>query len=197
MINYFTNMLDTIQKSVLSIDEKTFNKLVEECIKTIENGHKVVVSGLGKNVPVCDKFVGTMNSLGQPAVYMNTNSAVHGDIGMVNEEDLVIVLTKSGETAESIYLTGLLKKRKCLLWLLTFEENSTLVQEIGKENSIILELEHEGDQWNIVPNNSTTVNLIVLQGVAMEIVRRRGVTLADFKKNHPGGHIGVQLKNVK
>ena len=109
----------------------------------------------------------------------------------------MIVLTKSGETAESIYLTGLLKKRKCLLWLLTFEENSTLVQEIGKENSIILELEHEGDQWNIVPNNSTTVNLIVLQGVAMEIVRRRGVTLADFKKNHPGGHIGVQLKNVK
>ena len=197
MINYFTNMLDTIQKSVLSIDEKTFNKLVEECIKTIENGHKVVVSGLGKNVPVCDKFVGKMNSLGQPAVYMNTNSAVHGDIGMVNEGDLVIVLTKSGETAESIYLTGLLKKRKCLLWLLTFEENSTLVQEIGKENSIILELEHEGDQWNIVPNNSTTVNLIVLQGVAMEIVRRRGVTLADFKKNHPGGHIGVQLKNVK
>ena len=197
MINYFTNMLDTIQKSVLSIDEKTFNKLVEECIKTIENGHKVVVSGLGKNVPVCDKFVGTMNSLGQPAVYMNTNSAVHGDIGMVNEGDLVIVLTKSGETAESIYLTGLLKKRKCLLWLLTFEENSTLVQEIGKENSIILELEHEGDQWNIVPNNSTTVNLRVLQGVAMEIVRRRGVTLADFKKNHPGGHIGVQLKNVK
>ncbi len=197
MINYFTNMLDTIQKSVLSIDEKVFNKLVEECITTIENGHKVVVSGLGKNVPVCDKFVGTMNSLGQPAVYMNTNSAVHGDIGMVNEGDLVIVLTKSGETAESIYLTGLLKKRKCLLWLLTFEENSTLVQEIGKENSIILELEHEGDQWNIVPNNSTTVNLIVLQGVAMEIVRRRGVTLADFKKNHPGGHIGVQLKNVK
>ena len=197
MINYFTNMLDTIQKSVLSIDEKTFNKLVEECIKTIENGHKVVVSGLGKNVPVCDKLVGTMNSLGHPAVYMNTNSAVHGDIGMVNEGDLVIVLTKSGETAESIYLTGLLKKRKCLLWLLTFEENSTLVQEIGKENSIILELEHEGDQWNIVPNNSTTVNLIVLQGVAMEIVRRRGVTLADFKKNHPGGHIGVQLKNVK
>ena len=197
MINYFTNMLDTIQKSVLSIDEKVFNKLVEECITTIENGHKVVVSGLGKNVPVCDKFVGTMNSLGQPAVYMNTNSAVHGDIGMVNEGDLVIVLTKSGETAESIYLTGLLKKRKCLLWLLTYEENSTLVQEIGKENSIILELEHEGDQWNIVPNNSTTVNLIVLQGVAMEIVRRRGVTLADFKKNHPGGHIGVQLKNVK
>lgn len=196
MINYFTNMLETIKKSVLSIDEATFNRLVEECIYTIEQGNKIVVSGLGKNVPVCDKFVGTMNSLGQPAVYMNTNNAVHGDIGMVNEGDLVIVLTKSGETVESIYLTSLLKKRNCSIWLLTFASSSTLIDEIGKEKSIILDLEHEGDQWNIVPNNSTTVNLIVLQGVAMEIVKRRGVTLADFKKNHPGGHIGEQLKNV-
>lgn len=196
MIKYFTNMLDTIQKSVLSIDEKTFVTLVDECVNTIECGHKIVVSGLGKNVPVCDKFVGTMNSLGQPAVYMNTNSAVHGDIGMVNEGDLVIVLTKSGETVESIYLTSLLKKRKCSIWLLTFSSESTLVKKIGMENSIILELEHEGDQWNIVPNNSTTVNLIVLQGLAMEVVRRRGVTLEDFKKNHPGGYIGEQLKNV-
>lgn len=196
MINYFTNILENIKRSVLSIDEATFNRLVEECIYTIEQGNKIVVSGLGKNVPVCDKFVGTMNSLGQPAVYMNTNNAVHGDIGMVNEGDLVIVLTKSGETVESIYLTSLLKKRNCSIWLLTFASSSTLIDEIGKEKSIILDLEHEGDQWNIVPNNSTTVNLIVLQGVAMEIVKRRGVTLADFKKNHPGGHIGEQLKNV-
>lgn len=167
---------------------------MQESIDTIEVGHKIIVSGLGKNVPVCDKFVGTMNSLGQPACYMNTNSAVHGDIGMVNEGDLVIVLTKSGETAESIYLTDLLKQRNCNIWLLSFEEHSTLAEEI--EKCIILHLDHEGDQWDIVPNNSTTVNLIILQGLAMEIVRRRGVTLADFKRNHPGGAIGVRLKNV-
>ena len=126
---------------------------------------------------------------------MNTNNAVHGDIGMVNESDLVIVLTKSGETAESIYLTKLLKERGCNIWLLTFQEKSTLTEAIGK--CIILHLDNEGDQWDIVPNNSTTVNLIILQGLAMEIMRRRGVTLADFKRNHPGGHIGVQLKDVR
>ena len=60
----------------------------------------------------------------------------------------------------------------------------------------MLQLEHEGDLWNVVPNNSTTVNLIVLQGLAIEVTKRRGVTLADFKRNHPGGHIGVQLKDV-
>ena len=195
MIKYFENILKTIDNSVLSLDENRFEQLVEESLNVIDNGHKIIVSGLGKNVPVCDKFVGTMNSLGQPACYMNTNSAVHGDIAMVNEGDLVIILTKSGETAESIYLTGLLKKRNCNIWLLTFREKSTLVDEIGK--CIILHLDGEGDQWDIVPNNSTTVNLIILQGLAMEIVRRKGVTLADFKKNHPGGHIGVQLKDVE
>ncbi len=195
MIRYFENILNTIDQSVHSLDSEKFEQLVTEAIEAIESGHQVIVSGLGKNVPVCDKFVGTMHSLGQPASYMNTNSAVHGDLGMVEQGDLVIVLTKSGETAESIYLTELLKPRGCNLWLLTFEEHSTLTDAIGK--CIVLQLAHEGDLWNVVPNNSTTVNLIVLQGLAIEVTKRRGVTLADFKKNHPGGHIGVQLKDVR
>lgn len=194
MITYFENILSVIDKSIHSLDSEKFGQLVTEAVETIDNGHKVIVSGLGKNVPVCDKFVGTMNSLGQPASYMNTNSAVHGDIGMVDQGDLVMILTKSGETAESVYLAQLLQQRGCNLWLLSFEEQSTLAREIGK--CIILKLEHEGDLWNVVPNNSTTVNLIVLQGLAMEITKRRGVALGEFKKNHPGGHIGVQLKDV-
>lgn len=196
MKEYFDSMLKTVSDSVGSLDYARFNALTEECMKAIEGGHKVIVSGLGKNVPVCDKFVGTMNSLGQPASFMNTNTAVHGDIGMVNEGDVVIILTKSGETVESVYLESLLEKRNCVIWLLSFVKESTLTKKLG-ERCIILDLENEGDQWNIVPNNSTTVNLIVLQGLAMEIVKRRGVTLADFKKNHPGGHIGEQLKNIK
>jgi len=195
MITYFENILEAVNNSVRSMNDEIFNQLLKESLETIESGHKIIVSGLGKNVPVCEKFVGTMNSLGQPAYFMNTNSAVHGDIGIVDKGDLVIVLTKSGETIESIHLTDLLKQRDCNIWLLTFREKSTLVDEIGK--CLILDLEDEGDQWNIVPNNSTTVNLIVLQGLAMEIVRHRGVTLVDFKKNHPGGYIGTQLKNLK
>ena len=196
MKEYFDSMLKTINDSVGSLNYERFNQLTDECMKAIEGGHKVIVSGLGKNVPVCDKFVGTMNSLGQPASFMNTNSAVHGDIGMVNDGDVVIILTKSGETVESVYLESLLEERGCIIWLLTFRKESTLTKKLG-ERCVILDLENEGDQWDIVPNNSTTVNLIVLQGLAMEIVKRRGVTLMDFKKNHPGGHIGEQLKNIK
>ncbi len=193
MIKYFESVLRTLENSLNSLNEERFKQLINESVETIENGKKIVVSGLGKNVPVCDKFVGTMNSLGQNACFMNTNSAVHGDIGMVHEGDLVIVLTKSGETVESVYLTQLLKKRNTNIWLLSFKEESTLTNQI--EKCIILNIDNEGDQWNIIPNNSTTINLIILQGLAIEIVNRRGVTLHDFKINHPGGYIGEQLKN--
>lgn len=193
MMTYFEDMLRMIDASIHSMDEEVFKKLVEECVQTIRNGHKVIASGLGKNVPICDKFVGTMLSLGLDAGFLHTNSAVHGDMGMVKEGDLVIILTKSGETSESVYLTKLLKERNANLWLLSFEEESTLANEIPKH--LLLKLEHEGDDWNIVPNNSTTLNLIVLQGVAIQTARALGVKLPDFKRNHPGGHIGVVLED--
>lgn len=196
MMEYFENLLTTIDHSVHSLDEAAFDRLLDECQNTLENGHKIVVSGLGKNVPVCDKFVGTMNSVGLNACYMNTNSAVHGDLGMVHDGDLVIVLTKSGSTQESVYLIKLLQQRKASLWLLTFTENSEIEQLIGRAKCLVLELDNEGDSWNIIPNNSTTVNLIVLQALAITLSKRMNVTLADFKKNHPGGHIGVQLKDI-
>ena len=192
MQRYFNDVMNTIRHSVESMDMNTFNQLIDECERTLKNGKKVVVSGLGKNVPVCDKFVGTMNSLGLGAEFMNTNSAVHGDLGIVKSGDLVIILTKSGETAESVYLTELLKDRSVDLWLFSFNRNSILCHEIPKH--LILDLENEGDAWNIVPNNSTTINLIILQGLALNLAKRMNVTLEQFKANHPGGAIGEQLR---
>lgn len=194
MITYFESLLDTVGNSVRSMDTAVFERLVEECHQTLLRGNKIIVSGLGKNVPVCDKFVGTMNSLGMRAGFMNTNSAVHGDLGMVEKDDLVIVLTKSGETVESVYLTQLLKQRGTEIWLLSFRRDSTLAREIPKH--LVLDLEHEGDPWDIVPNNSTTVILIVLQGLAITLAGRMGITLHQFKLNHPGGFIGERLKDA-
>lgn len=192
MIAYFDNILEIINKSVHSLKEEQFLQLLDECVETLANGHKIIASGLGKNVPICEKFVGTMLSMGQSATFLHTNSAVHGDMGAVQDGDLVIILTKSGETQESVYLSRLLKERDCKLWLFSFEEDSTLAREMDRK--LILQLEHEGDEWDIVPNNSTTINLIILQGLAMQITKKRNVTLAQFKRNHPGGHIGEVLK---
>jgi arabinose-5-phosphate isomerase len=192
--DYFSRTMKILNDSVASMDMDEFERLVAGCVRTLENGGKVIVSGLGKNVPICEKFTGSMISMNQKASFMHTSSAVHGDLGMVQPGDLVIMLTKSGETTESVYLYGLLEARNTELWLITFTAKSTLAAKIS--NKIILSLQDEGDMWNIAPNNSTTVNLIVLQGLAMEIAARRGVTLAQFKKNHPGGHIGEILKNI-
>lgn len=194
MIAYFEKQLKEIDHSVHSLDPERFGRLVDETVEVLKDGHKIIVSGLGKNVPICEKFVGSMISMGLDAYFLHTNSAVHGDMGLVKDGDLVILLTKSGETEESIYLAKLLKERKVSIWLLTFAQESTLTREIP--NSIILALDHEGDLWNIMPNNSTTMNLIVLQGLAMMVAKEMGLDIQQFKRNHPGGHIGEVLSHV-
>ncbi len=192
MISYFEKQLKEIDHSIHSMDESAFRRMTAEAVDTIDSGHNVIVSGLGKNVPICEKFVGSMISLGMNAFFLNTNSAVHGDMGIVQDGDMVIILSKSGETEESIYLERQLADRKINLWCMTFGKDSTLTREIP--NALVLDLIHEGDMWNIMPNNSTTVYLIVLQGLAMQIAKEKGMTLADFKRNHPGGHIGKVLE---
>lgn len=192
MIRYFEKQLQEIDDSLHSLDEKKFGEMVKTAVGTIDAGKKIIVSGLGKNVPICEKFVGTMVSMGLDAYFLHTNSAIHGDMGLVKDGDMVIILTKSGETAESIYLTRLLKERKISMWLITFCDESTLTKEIP--NHIIVSLKHEGDLWNVMPNNSTTLNLILLQGLAMMIAKEKKMEINQFKRNHPGGHIGEILK---
>jgi len=192
MISYFEKQLAEFNHSIHSMDEKMFEKWVNEAVETLNAGHKIIVSGLGKNVPICEKFVGSMISLGLEACFLHTNSAVHGDMGVVKDGDMLIVLTKSGETVESVYLVDMLKDRAVNMWLLTFEKDSTLTRRIS--NHMVLDLVHEGDLWNIMPNNSTTINLIVLQGLVMMVANRMKMDIEQFKRNHPGGHIGEVLK---
>jgi D-arabinose 5-phosphate isomerase GutQ len=192
---YFKKNIGYISDALRSVDEKQMDSLVNDCEKALKAGHKIIATGLGKNVPICDKFVGTMLSMGLDAAFMHTNTAVHGDMGMVHSGDLVIILTKSGSTAESVYLADLLKMRRGVkLWLISFHEHSELADSM--ENKLIVSLEHEGDLWNIVPNNSTTLNLLILQEVAVKLSERLNLDLEkDFKPNHPGGAIGAKLRN--
>ena len=191
MREYFNSLLKTINDSINNLDMVTFEELVIETVNVLKSGNKIIVTGLGKNVPICEKFVGTMLSFGLNATFLHTNTAVHGDLGAVHDGDIVIILSKSGETSESLYLLDQLKKRKISIWAMTFNANSSLAT--GAYHKLIIPMDHEGDKWDIVPNNSTTLYLIVLQAVAIDVADLMNVTLEDFRKNHPGGHIGVQL----
>lgn len=192
--SYFECNMNILENALHSIDVEEFKRLLAECEKALRRGNKIIASGLGKNVPICEKFEGTMISAGMNAQFLHTNSAVHGDMGMVKPGDLVIILSKSGSTAESVYLVDLLKERKgVILWLLSCNAQSILADKV--ENKLIIPLEHEGDPWNIMPNNSTTLYLIVLQQIAMLLIERMGITLEDFRRNHPGGAIGEKLRH--
>lgn len=161
MLEYFNDIMNTCEESLRSLDVKQFERLIDHCIKCIDNGGKIVASGLGKNVPICEKFVGTMNSLGMDARFLHTNTAVHGDLGMVGKNDIVLLLSKSGNTVESVMLANYLLERGTETWLLSFSKQSKLIP-ILKEH-LILDLKNEGDEWNIVPNNSTTMILFVTE----------------------------------
>jgi Predicted sugar phosphate isomerase involved in capsule formation len=190
--DYFEENFEIVRKSLKSVDNDTFDRLCDDCVGALRNERKIIVTGLGKNVPICEKFAGMMWSLGLNAAFMHTNTAMHGDLGMIQEKDVVIVLSKSGETVESVYLMEHLRNRDITDWTITFNSQSSLAR--AASNSLSLALEKEGDPWNIVPNNSTTAYLILLQTLVLNICDKMDVKLADFKKNHPGGHIGKVLE---
>lgn len=192
--SYFSITMSQLENAAKRISMSELEKLINDCERTLNSHHKIIASGLGKNVPICEKFEGTMISLGLDAQFLHTNSAVHGDMGMVKPGDLVIILTKSGSTAESVYLVDLLKKRKGVrLWLMSCQEHSILADRM--EDKLIIPLDHEGDPWNIMPNNSTTMFLIVLQTIAMQMIKKLNIKLDNFRPNHPGGAIGVKLQH--
>lgn len=191
MIAYYEEVMKVVEDSLESVPVDIYEKLIDESVEVLKKGGKIIASGLGKNVPICEKFVGTLNSLGIDARFLHTNTAVHGDLGMVGKDDIVYLLSKGGNTYETVALAKYLKERGTDTWLMTFTEKCKSAEVVDKQ--LIMHLINEGDEWDIVPNNSTTVYLILLQGIAIEIGKRLGITLDDFKVNHPGGGIGAKL----
>ncbi len=191
----FEKNLTVIENSVTSLDHDLYQLLLADCIKSIQSGHKIVISGLGKNIPVCEKFVGSMNSVGLDAAFLHTSGAFHGDLGIVKDGDIVILLSKSGKTSESLVLADKLKLRNITTWALTFETEPNLSKKVDR--AIILSLEQEGGPWNTMPMNSVIVYLFILQGLIIDLVNSFGVTLSEFKSNHPGGGIGEKLAQYK
>ena len=191
MIEYYEGVIETIENAIESIQVDVYERIISESVDVLKNGNKIIASGLGKNVPICEKFVGTLNSLGIDARFLHTNTAIHGDLGIVGKNDIVYLLSKGGNTYETVALAEHLKDRGTNTWLMTFSEKCKSSEYVDKK--LIMHLISEGDEWNIVPNNSTTVYLIILQGIAVEIGKRMGVTLDDFRVNHPGGGIGARL----
>lgn len=152
---------------------------------------RVVVTGIGKSAIIAQKIVATLNSTGTPALFMHAADAIHGDLGSILKDDIVICISKSGNTPEIKVLVPLIKKTENTLIALTSNRDSFL----GKEANYILHAftQEEACPNNLAPTTSTTVQLVLGDAVAICLLNLRGFSERDFAKYHPGGALGKRL----
>ncbi|APU69144.1 MAG: KpsF/GutQ family sugar-phosphate isomerase [Bacteroidota bacterium] len=161
-------------------------------VETIYNSQgRVVVTGIGKSAIIANKIVATLNSTGTPAIFMHAADAIHGDLGIVQENDVVICISKSGNSPEIKVLVPLIKNFNNKLIALTANKDSFL----GKEADHILNcyIEKEACPNNLAPTTSTTAQMVVGDALAICLLDLKGFTSKDFAKYHPGGTLGKKL----
>lgn len=178
---------DAIIKAAEFIDEN-FLKAVEAVFNT---KGRLVVTGIGKSAHIGQKIVATLNSTGTPSMFMHAAEAVHGDLGMLTKEDVVLCISKSGNSPEIKVLTPLLKRDGNILIGMTGNASSFL----GKNSDHIINayVEKEADPNNLAPTTSTTVQLALGDALAVALIELRNFTATDFAKYHPGGALGKKL----
>lgn len=152
---------------------------------------RVVITGIGKSAIVANKIVATLNSTGTPALFMHAADAIHGDLGMVQKDDLVICLSKSGNTPEIKVLVPLLKRTGALMAAMVCNTESYLARQA--DFVLNATIGQEACPNNLAPTTSTTVQMALGDALAVCLVEARGFTSQDFARLHPGGALGKQL----
>ena len=181
-------VIDTEANSILGLKDlltDDFTKVVELILNSKGN---VIVSGIGKSANIAQKIVATLNSTGTTAVFMHAADAIHGDLGIIRDEDIVIIISKSGEIK---VLTPLIKIRKNKLVAIVGNTESFL----AKEADFVIDttVPHEACPNNLAPTASTTAQLVMGDALAMALLKCRGFSAQDFAKFHPGGALGKRL----
>jgi arabinose-5-phosphate isomerase len=152
---------------------------------------RVVVTGMGKSAIVAQKIVATLNSTGQPALFLHAADAIHGDLGMVQAADWVICISKSGETPEIKVLVPLLKNFGTQLVAMTAVDQSFLARQA--DFVLHTPIAQEADPNNLAPTASTATQMAMGDALATSLLALRGFSAHDFAKFHPGGALGKQL----
>lgn len=188
-----------IAKEVITSEINALNGLVGMISEDFANAvnlildseGKVIVCGIGKSANIAQKIVATLNSTGTTAVFLHAADAIHGDLGIIRDEDVIVLLSKSGETPEIKVLIPLLKARKNKLIAIVGNTSSYLAQQ----SDVILNatVPREACPNNLAPTASTTAQLVLGDALAVCLLESRGFTAEDFARVHPGGALGKQL----
>lgn len=175
-------------KAVRALLDQSFNRAVETVVAALKNHGKIVIIGIGKSGNVGSKIAATLTSTGSTAVVLNSVDALHGDVGIVNDGDVILALSYSGESEELLNLLPVLKRFSIKIISLTGNVKSALARH--SDVSLSVKVPKEACPFNLAPTSSTTATLVMGDALAMAVLEARGFTQKDFAKYHPSGAIG-------
>lgn len=201
MIKKISNTSEIIQsaRKTIQIEAEAINQLLTsidhqfaDVITLLLNiKGRIIITGVGKSANVAVKIVATLNSTGTPAVFMHASDAIHGDLGIIQPDDVVLMLSKSGNTPEIKYLIPLIKNFGNKIIALTSQKKSFLAQ--NADYLLYTPLQKEACPNNLAPTTSTTLQMVIGDAIAVALLENRGFTDKDFAKYHPGGSLGKKL----
>lgn len=200
-LSYARRIFDTELAALRAVKQHldgTFDRAVECLVDCLNQRGKVIVVGIGKSGNVGNKIAATLTSTGSTSVVLNSVDALHGDLGIVNDGDVILALSYSGESDEMVHLLPALKRFSVQVIAVTGSPRST----IGRHSDFVLNVKvpREACPFNLAPTSSTTAMIVMGDALAMAVLKARGFTEKDFARYHPAGAIGrallVSVKDV-
>ncbi|MDA9661757.1 KpsF/GutQ family sugar-phosphate isomerase [Pseudomonadota bacterium] len=195
--NFINSALKVIQiegKAILGLQDQikeTFNDL---CSNILATKGKLILMGIGKSGHIAQKISATLSSTGTPSFFIHPTEAAHGDLGMIDKEDAILILSNSGETKEIIEILPALKRCVGSIFTLTNNADSTIAKT-GDIN-ILIKANAEACPLDLAPTSSTTLALVFGDALAVSLLEHRGFTKDDFAKSHPAGQLGKKLTTL-
>jgi arabinose-5-phosphate isomerase len=188
-----------IARATLRMEAEALMQLAERidrsfdvvCQMILKSKGRLVITGIGKSANIAQKLVATFNSTGQPAIFMHAADAIHGDLGNVQKEDMVLCISKSGDSPEIKVLVPLVKSLGNPL--IGMAANATSFLGLNSDYLLHTPIDREACPHNLAPTTSTTAQLAMGDALAMALMQSRGFTAQDFARYHPGGALGKKL----
>ncbi|MBR9847143.1 MAG: KpsF/GutQ family sugar-phosphate isomerase [Algicola sp.] len=197
-MNSKQSILDTAKKTIdlerdaiANLSALLTDDFAEAVSLMYESKGRIIITGIGKSAIIANKIVATLNSTGTPAVFMHAADAIHGDLGLILEDDVVICISKSGNTPEIKVLVPLIKNAHNKMIAITGNDQSFLAQQ--SDYVLNTFVEQEACPNNLAPTTSTTAQLVMGDALAVCLLELRGFSSKDFAKYHPGGALGKRL----
>ena len=193
-INSALSVIEIESKAVMNLRNQIQSDFESLCSNILQIKGKLILMGIGKSGHIAQKISATLSSTGTSSFFIHPTEAAHGDLGMINKKDAILLLSNSGETKEIIEILPALKRSTANIFTLTNNNQSTIAKA-GKIN-LMINAEEEACPLNLAPTSSTTIALVFGDALAIALLDARGFSKDDFAKSHPAGQLGKKLTTL-